>query len=59
MIGGDPTGKGKGGQSVYGDFFNDEFSDSLKHSERGIGMSTCINWVFYLINSVTCTNKIR
>jgi peptidyl-prolyl cis-trans isomerase-like 3 len=34
--GGDPTGKGKGGQSIYGDLFNDEFSDSLRHSDRGI-----------------------
>ena len=39
--GGDPTGEGKGGQSIYGAPFNDEFVDSLKHSDRGIG--ACFN----------------
>lgn len=35
--GGDPTGKGRGGQSIYpGGKFADEIVDSLKHSKRGI-----------------------
>jgi len=34
--GGDPTGTGKGGQSVYGKYFEDEIVDVLKHDRRGI-----------------------
>ena len=29
--GGDPTGTGAGGESIYGDSFEDEFSDSVFH----------------------------
>lgn len=38
--GGDPTGTGKGGRSIYDDSpngkFNDEIVDVLKHSRRGV-----------------------
>jgi len=34
--GGDPTGTGKGGESIYGKYFEDEFVASLKHDRRGI-----------------------
>ena len=34
--GGDPTGTGKGGESVWGKCFNDEFHPALRHSRRGI-----------------------
>jgi len=34
--GGDPSGTGAGGSSIYGKPFKDEFNDSLKHSKRGI-----------------------
>lgn len=34
--GGDPTGTGKGGESIYGDPFKDEFDGRLMHSERGV-----------------------
>ena len=34
--GGDPTGTGKGGQSVWGKPFADEFDSRLLHSERGV-----------------------
>jgi cyclophilin family peptidyl-prolyl cis-trans isomerase len=34
--GGDPTGTGSGGDSFFGGSFEDEFNDSLKHSEPGI-----------------------
>jgi peptidyl-prolyl cis-trans isomerase-like 3 len=34
--GGDPTGTGKGGQSIYGGFFEDEIIPSLDHDRRGI-----------------------
>uniref|UniRef100_A0A915D4H8 Peptidyl-prolyl cis-trans isomerase n=1 Tax=Ditylenchus dipsaci TaxID=166011 RepID=A0A915D4H8_9BILA len=34
--GGDPTGTGRGGSSIYGAKFEDEISDSLKHTGAGI-----------------------
>lgn len=34
--GGDPTGTGKGGQSIYGPTFNDEINKDLKHTGAGI-----------------------
>lgn len=34
--GGDPTGTGTGGDSIYGKPFNDEFHQRLKFSHRGI-----------------------
>eukprot|EP00457_Paulinella_chromatophora_P019100 gb/GEZN01020655.1/.p1 GENE.gb/GEZN01020655.1/~~gb/GEZN01020655.1/.p1 ORF type:complete len:164 (+),score=18.62 gb/GEZN01020655.1/:102-593(+) len=34
--GGDPTGTGKGGNSIYGKYFDDEIVETLKHSSRGI-----------------------
>jgi peptidyl-prolyl cis-trans isomerase-like 1 len=33
--GGDPTGTGTGGASIYGRKFEDEFVASLKHDEKG------------------------
>ena len=36
VVGGDPTGMGKGGESVYGRAFKDEFHRRLKFSHRGI-----------------------
>lgn len=34
--GGDPTGTGRGGASIYGEPFEDEFSVSLRHDSPGI-----------------------
>eukprot|EP01086_Lenisia_limosa_P015284 TRINITY_DN4814_c0_g1_i1.p1 TRINITY_DN4814_c0_g1~~TRINITY_DN4814_c0_g1_i1.p1 ORF type:complete len:158 (-),score=33.34 TRINITY_DN4814_c0_g1_i1:35-508(-) len=34
--GGDPTGTGRGGQSIWGGKFEDEFHPSLKHTGAGI-----------------------
>lgn len=34
--GGDPTGTGRGGESIWGKKFNDEFVPSLKHDVPGI-----------------------
>lgn len=34
--GGDPTGTGSGGQSVWGKNFEDEFSESLKFDKKGL-----------------------
>jgi peptidyl-prolyl cis-trans isomerase-like 3 len=36
LQGGDPTGKGKGGQSIWGGKFADEFHPDNKHNKRGI-----------------------
>ncbi|CAH2068439.1 unnamed protein product, partial [Iphiclides podalirius] len=33
---GDPTGTGKGGNSIWGKKFDDEFREELKHNTRGI-----------------------
>ena len=38
--GGDPEGTGKGGKSIYGKFFEDEFCEELAHTDRGfVGMA--------------------
>eukprot|EP01111_Echinosteliopsis_oligospora_P007463 TRINITY_DN2253_c0_g1_i1.p1 TRINITY_DN2253_c0_g1~~TRINITY_DN2253_c0_g1_i1.p1 ORF type:complete len:173 (+),score=48.05 TRINITY_DN2253_c0_g1_i1:62-580(+) len=34
--GGDPTGTGRGGESIYGDKFGDEITPKLKHTGAGI-----------------------
>lgn len=34
--GGDPTGTGRGGSSIYGEKFADEISTALKHTGAGI-----------------------
>jgi peptidyl-prolyl cis-trans isomerase-like 3 len=34
--GGDPTGTGRGGNSIYGRYFDDEIVGTLKHDRRGI-----------------------
>lgn len=33
---GDPTGTGKGGNSIWGTKFEDEVRDDLKHNSRGM-----------------------
>lgn len=33
---GDPTGTGKGGQSIWGRKFEDEIDDTLRHNVRGV-----------------------
>lgn len=34
--GGDPTGTGRGGESIYGEKFEDEIDPSLRHTGAGI-----------------------
>lgn len=34
--GGDPTGTGRGGSSIYGEKFADEIDDTLKHAGAGV-----------------------
>ena len=36
LQGGDPTGTGKGGESIFGGKFEDEISPELKHTGAGI-----------------------
>lgn len=35
LLGGDPTGTGKGGASIYGRTFPDEIHEDLKHTGNG------------------------
>jgi peptidyl-prolyl cis-trans isomerase-like protein 2 len=37
--GGDPSGTGKGGASIWGKYFNDEFEGPMTHNARGTGKS--------------------
>lgn len=50
--GGDPSGTGKGGESIYGGFFEDEFVSTLKVS--GCGRTTdeaeCVGVLLWLRN---------
>jgi hypothetical protein len=40
--GGDPTGTGRGGSSIYGGKFEDEFVPSLRHDSKGtLSMAVC------------------
>jgi peptidyl-prolyl cis-trans isomerase-like 1 len=34
--GGDPTGTGRGGSSIFGGFFRDECTPDLKHTGAGV-----------------------
>ena len=36
LQGGDPTARGKGGESIWGEPFDDEIDASLRHSGRGV-----------------------
>ena len=36
LQGGDATGTGKGGESVFGGYFDDEYRSELKHDRRGV-----------------------
>lgn len=37
--GGDPSGTGRGGASIWGKYFDDEFDGPLTHNARGTGLS--------------------
>lgn len=47
--GGDPTGTGRGGSSIYGKYFNDEITPLLKHTGKFILVFIFINLDFYII----------
>ena len=36
--GGDPTGTGRGGESIYGDYFKDELHTRLKFNHRPVSL---------------------
>jgi cyclophilin family peptidyl-prolyl cis-trans isomerase len=49
---GDPTGTGRGGESIYGDKFEDEFHSELSHKKGVISMANAgphTNWSQFFI----------
>ena len=58
--GGDPTGTGRGGESIYGGKFEDEISRNLKHTGAGIlsmansGPNTNGSQFFITLKSTPC-----
>jgi peptidyl-prolyl cis-trans isomerase-like 1 len=40
--GGDPTGTGRGGASIYGKYFNDEITPLLKHTGKIFHQQFCL-----------------
>lgn len=52
--GGDPTGTGKGGTSIWGKKFNDEIRESLKVSSSAVLITVmpCLLWVYALLEVV-------
>ena len=61
--GGDPSGTGKEGESIYGKPFEDEIADALKHDRRGIlsmansGPNTNGSQFFITYNRMSKLNK--
>lgn len=57
LQGGDPTGTGQGGESIFGGAFADEFHDQYKHNKRGVlsmannGINTNASQFFILYSS--------
>ena len=61
--GGDPTGTGKVSESIYGNQFEDEIVDTIKHDRRGIlsmansGPNTNGSQFFFTFNRMSKLNK--
>lgn len=51
FIGGDPTGTGRGGASIYGRNFSDEFHDELKHTGSDC---FCFKWAGNKLSLIFC-----
>ena len=46
LLGGDPTGTGKGGASIYGRHFDDEIHEELKHTGKLVAIPEFISgWI--------------
>jgi peptidyl-prolyl cis-trans isomerase-like protein 2 len=52
--GGDPSGTGKGGASIWGKYFNDEFDGPLTHDARGIR-----KFILVLLTSTRTSHPIQ
>ena len=52
--GGDPTGTGKGGESIYGGKFADEITRELKHT----GASVMKNWLPFVLGPALAIERM-
>lgn len=53
--GGDPTGTGRGGASIYGKEFDDEIDPSLKHTGAGVlSMANSGGWLSIITRMELC-----
>jgi Peptidyl-prolyl cis-trans isomerase (rotamase) - cyclophilin family len=55
--GGDPTGTGMGGESIYGDSFEDEFTDQLFNLDGALSMAMLV-LTLMVVNSSSFLTKI-
>lgn len=53
--GGDPTGTGRGGASIYGPTFEDEISNDLKHTGKIVGHRWALNGSSMLVSTSSRT----
>jgi cyclophilin family peptidyl-prolyl cis-trans isomerase len=62
LQGGDPTGTGKGGESIWGKKFGDEIRPENTHSTRGIlsmAVSACVERPNSCLPSFCCTSDVE
>lgn len=59
--GGDPTGTGMGGQSIFGDKFEDEFDENAKHFKGALSMANSgpntNGSQFFIVHSSECDKR--
>lgn len=56
--GGDPTGTGRGGSSIYGKYFDDEINSSLKHTGMHLASRPRVfSWIRHWTDSMFCFRR--